>query len=149
MTTKWFAVLIALNLVSGISIRAQAEDAIIEVRTEITAAGEKKRPEKPERPERPKKEELSDEVREMASEFRTKIAEFHAEQKELAKRMKGASAEERAELREQLKLNREAFLAVKEEFKDTRKDVTGSLKEHATKLLSEAKDESKSGKSRR
>jgi hypothetical protein len=149
MKTKWFAVLIALNLVSGIGFRVQADDAVIEVRTEITAAGEKKRPEKPERPERPKKEALSDEVRELTTELRTKFAEFHAEQKELARKFKGASAEERAEIREQMKLNREAFNAAKEEFKDTRKDVSGTLKEHASKLSSELKDENKSGKSRK
>ena len=90
MTTKWFAVIAALNLVFGISSRAQSEvesEAANEIVVAVAATVEKPaRPEKPERPERPKKEVPGQEVKELVTEFRTKMAEFHAEQKELIKK---------------------------------------------------------------
>lgn len=150
MTTKWFAVLAALNLVFGITTHAQAGDVGAEVEVAVALNKEKPaRPEKPERPERPKKETPGQEVKELVADFRTKIAEFHAEQKELVKRLKSATEQERSEIREQMKQNREEFHSVKEEFRDTVKTVTGDLKDHASKLSAELKSENKGGKIRK
>ena len=152
MKTKWFAVIAALNLVFGMTARAQGEvsgsvaDAI-DLEVIVEASGDKpQKPEKPERPERPKKEGAA--VKELAVEFRTKMAEFHAEQKELVKKLKSATEAERADIREQLKSNREEFQSVKEEFRDSVKDLSGTLKDHATKISAETKAESKGRKQR-
>jgi hypothetical protein len=153
MTTKWFAVIAALNLVFELSARAEIEvagDAGTETGVEVSTTIEKPaRPEKPDRPERPKKEIAGQDVKELVTEFRTRMAEFHSEQKELVKKFKTASEEERAGIREQLKLNREEFHAVKEQFRDTVKDVTGDLKDHAAKVSAEVKSDTKGGKIRK
>ena len=153
MTTKWFAVIAALNLVFELSTRAEIEvagDAGTETGVEVSTSEEKPaRPEKPERPERPKKDVTGQEVKELVAEFRTKMAEFHAEQKELVKKLKSATAEEREGIREQLKQNREGFHTVKEQFRDTVKEVTGDLKDHAAKVSAEVKADTKGGKVRK
>lgn len=153
MTTKWFAVIAALNLVFELSTRAEIEvagDAGTEAGVEVSTSEEKPaRPEKPERPERPRKEIAGQEVKELVAEFRTKIAELHTEQKELVKKLKSAKAEEREGIREQLKQNREEFHGMKEQFRDTVKEVTGDLKDHASKVSAEVKSDTKGGKIRK
>jgi Skp family chaperone for outer membrane proteins len=151
MTTKWFAVL-AVNLVLASSARADGEvanDAGIELAVAVTTAERPVRPQKPERPDRPIKENSGQEVKELVSDFRTKMAEFHAEQKELVKRLKSASEEERSNIREQMKSNREEFNSLKDEFRDSIKDLTGALKDHAVKVSAEVKAENKGGKIRK
>jgi hypothetical protein len=150
MTTKWFAVLTALNLVFGI---AQAQDVSggVDVGGEVTVEPDRvqpERPEKPERPERPEKAGISQEMKELVTEFRSKVAEFHSEQKELIKKLKNATEEEREEIREQLKANRDELKQIKEGFRDSVKDLTGTLKDHAAKVSAEAKAEARHGRSR-
>ena len=154
MNGKWFA-LLAVNLVIGTNVRAADTQPVADARAEVevalsTSTEKRVRPEKPERPERPKKKDAAgEEVKEMAAEFRTKLAEFHAEQKELLKTMKSASEAERTQIREQLKTNREEFNSAKEDFGDIRKEVVGSLKDHAVKVSAELKNESRGGKERK
>jgi hypothetical protein len=153
MTTNWFAGIAALNLLFGLDTRAEIEaagDAVIEARVDVSTSVEKPvRPEKPERPERPKKEIVGQDVKELVAEFRSKMAEFHTEQKELVKKLKSAKEEERAGIREQLKQNREEYHTVKEQLRDTVKDVAGDLKDHAVKVSAEVKGDRKGGRDRK
>ena len=154
MNGKWFAML-AVNLVIGMNIRAAETESVADARAEVevalsTSTEKRVRPEKPERPERPKNKDIAgDEVKELAAEFRAKMAELHAEQKELVKKLKSASETERTRIREQMKVNREEFNTVKEGFHDARKEVTDSLKEHAVKISAEVKGDSRGGRERK
>ena len=150
MTTKWFAVIAALNLVFGIKAHAQAGDVGTEVEVDVSITKEKPaRPQKPERPERPKKDVPGQDVKELVADFRSKLAEYQAERKELVKKLQSATEQERSEIREQMKQNREEFHTVKEGIRDSVKEITGDLKDHASKLSAELKSENKSGKVRK
>lgn len=157
MSIKWFAVIAALNLMIG--MKAFAQDVQIGVDSgiglevdieapELPLLDRPERPEKPERPERPDRGGVSQEVKELVAEFRSKVAEFHTEQKELIKKLKSASVEERADIRDQIKTNREGLKQVKEGFRDSVKELAGSLKEHAVKISAEARVEARGGRSR-
>jgi arginyl-tRNA synthetase len=152
MTSKWFAVIAALNLVFGMTSHAQVEEkSAVAEEVVVVVATTVERPErfgKPERPERPKLESPGQEVKELVTEFRTKMAEFHAEQKELVRKLRTATEEERSEIREQLKVNREEFQSMKDEYRDSVKDVTSALKDHAVKISAETRLEKKSGRER-
>src|SRR5687768_16682607 len=105
MNGKWFA-LLAVNLAIGFNTLSAETEGTVVTRAEVevalsTSTDKRVRPEKPERPERPKKKDISgEEVKELATEFRTRMAEFHAEQKELVKKLKSASETERTQIRE-------------------------------------------------
>ena len=86
MSTKWFAVLAALNLVFGMTTSAQDAPAGVGTGGEVVVEAPPARPEKPQKPERPERPQMggvSQEMKELVTEFRSKVADFHAEQKEL------------------------------------------------------------------
>jgi hypothetical protein len=99
---------------------------------------------RPERPEKPEHRGRNAEMKETFSKFNAKLADLQAQQKDIAKQWSDANREERRKLRDELKVNRETYNKLKDQFHDDVAELHDSLKNHDRKVDREAQAEAKS-----